>query len=190
MKSSFLLLLFIIQVVSPSVNAKTNKQQESIAELEMNYKLLAKDVKFLEKQNNKSTANQSKYYEVQMDSLSRQYKIILESQQGKFKSILNNQQLKFESELNNQRWIFGLISASIGILLWGLSFLGVDKIKDKIAKEVEIYIKENHVEQTERIVNEIAISETFLLKVKALIDIESMNENDNDNESFDIEPLT
>lgn len=141
-------------------------------------KLLEVEVKFLSEKTNRQISNQVKNHKVQIDSLNKQYASILDSQQNKFDTELANQQLKFESELSNQRWIFALISAGIGLLLWLFSFLGFEKIKKTITEEVEVYIKDNHVEQTEKIVNDIAVSEVFVAKVKALIDVESMNGND------------
>jgi len=130
-------------------------------------KLLEIKVKFLSEKTNRQISNQVENHKHQMDNLNKQYASILDAQQN-----------KFDTELANQRWIFALISAGIGVLLWLFSFLGFEKIKKTITEEVEVYIKDNHVEQTEKIVNDIAVSEVFVAKVKALIDVESMNQND------------
>jgi hypothetical protein len=166
MKYLILLLFVNFAIADNNITKNYSKLNDKVLNIENSIMLLKQEIKYLKDG-----------FQVKLDVEKRLNQVIVKNNIKEFKYLIKKQDENHAQELEYQKEFFWLFMAIMSVIAFLLGFIGIKYMKN----ETKEFIKNNHYNETKRLVDELANNRDFIKIIQAEQDNIVLKNNDKSN---------
>jgi hypothetical protein len=167
MKYLILLLFVNFAIADNNITKNYSKPNDKVSNIENNMMLLKQEIEYL-KDN----------FQVKLDVEKRLNQVIVKNNIKEFEYLIKKQDENHERELEYQKEFFWIFITIITVIAFFLGFNGIEYME----KKTKEFIKNNHYNETKKLVDELANNKDFIKIIQAEQDNIVLKNNDKSDE--------